>query len=428
MPEEVIPKSNKQINQIIDHFFRYEYGKVSSYLVSKFGASYIEIIEDSVQESLIKAMQIWPYRGIPENPEGWILRVATNTLIDQLRKSKNFESKKEFLSQQVEEKAEIQEPEGEIKDDVLKMMFALCHPEMSLESQIILTLKIICGFNSKETARALLKSESAIIKAYTRGKAKFKSINPELIIPSGEKLENTVTHVLKIIYLIFNEGYNSIDENLLIKRDLCAEAIRLAELLLDIENIKKNKIHGLLALMYFHASRFDSRINEQGELTTLDKQNRELWDKELISLGRYHIEKAYQSEDINEYLIEASISGLHCEAKSYETTKWDEILNFYNLLIQIKPHQNIFLNRLICLSKAEGNNKALKELKDFETKNKLLHSKNYFMIKAYLHEENNNIKESIFNLKNALELTHNKIEQKFIRNKVSALNQNTVLS
>ncbi|MEQ8425990.1 MAG: sigma-70 family RNA polymerase sigma factor, partial [Cyclobacteriaceae bacterium] len=216
-------------SEIVDHFFRHEYGRVISFLTRKFGAQHFELVEDAVQESLFKAMQLWPFSGMPANPSGWITKAAQNKLIDDLRRHQRFDQK----SKQIIEEAEKQQlPDdvilrNELKDDLLKMMFACCRPEINEEYQIVLTLKILCGFGNKEIALSLFKTEDAVAKAYLRSKEKLKETEFMTSVPSGTELTHRLENLLRIIYLLFNEGYKAAHGSSLIRKDLCFEAIRL---------------------------------------------------------------------------------------------------------------------------------------------------------------------------------------------------------
>lgn len=358
----------KETSQVVDHFFRHEYGRVSAFLVRKFGADQIELIEDAVQESLYKAVKLWPFSGIPQNPSGWITRAAQNKLIDDLRRVQRFDKKIKVILEEAE-KEELPDDvrlTTELKDDLLRMMFACCRPEISEEYQIVLVLKILCGFSNQEIALALFKSEDAVAKAYLRSKDKLKETGFLAQVPTGYELNNRLENLLRIIYLLFNEGYKASHGELLVRKELCFEAIRLTSHILDHASLPSHHANSLMALMHFQASRFESRINDEGMLLTLKEQDREKWDRDLIAKGLRYLDKATEAEVISEYFLQASIAGVHCFAKDFESTNWQSILKLYNLLLKINSSKIISLNRIVASAKVNGAQIALNELEELK--------------------------------------------------------------
>ncbi|MDN5200893.1 sigma-70 family RNA polymerase sigma factor [Fulvivirgaceae bacterium BMA10] len=420
-------KEPKNTSQMVEHLFRHESGKVISHLTRKFGTQHIEIIEDAVQEALIKAMQLWPYHGAPQNPTAWILRVANNKLIDVLRRKKKMLTSEDGIFEEEHnkleptEEMEVDEMNAILKDDMLKMIFACCHPVLKAENQIILTLKILCGFGKAEIARALLKKEDAVAKAYTRAKAKLKNANVSLEVPEGEDLKNRLSVVLKIIYLLFNEGYTTSTDETLIRRDMCFEAIRLNKLLAENNFFHSAEAHALMALMHFHASRFDARLDANGKLLTLDQQDRKLWDTNLINLAIYHMSKSGEGQQISEYHIQAGIAASHCLSEDYQSTDWKQILSFYDILIKIKPAPIAALNRIVAFSKVHGAELALKELQKIEEGK---HLDEYYLLHAIQGDlliemgKKNEARECI---KKAMELTKNTTEKNHLKDKLEAI-------
>ncbi len=405
-------KAKQETNQIIEHFFRHEHGRISSLLLSKFGTNHIDIIEDAVQDALLKAMTIWPFRGIPKNPGAWILTVSKNNVIDNLRRTSLNESNhvgiSDISTEQIDDEI--------IHDNTLKTMFACCHPSIPQEYQIILVLKIISGFNTSEAARALLKKEDTVSKAYTRAKKQFRQQVSSIDNISIKSINDRLLLILRLLYIIFNEGYNSIDPDQLIRKDLCNEAIRLAKLLLLIPNIQQSTIHALLAMMYHHSSRFDSRITADGKIIILEEQNPNEWNKKFIKTGNYHFSLANQTDTISEYHIEAAIASIHANTLDHSKTNWEAILDLYEMLTRIKPHKVVQLNRIVAYSKVHGEIAALKELKKIDSD-----SKTYYSIKAYLNEKIGDKLQSQDYYKQALSKTKNKSEINFFTEKINSL-------
>ena len=407
-----------QASQLVDHFFRTEYGKAVSHLTNRFGPKNLELAEDSVQEALIKAMQTWPYAEIPQNPTGWILRVARNKMIDQLRRDQKIDA------QEVPEKSEELNDNihlDSINDDMVRMMFACCHPSLSSEYQIILTLKILGGLSVREIASALVKKEETIAKGYTRAKKKFKEEEIKLILPPANEIEKRLEIVLKIIYLLFNEGYKAAEGKDLIREDLCEEAIRLNNVLLDSELCNTPSANALISMMLFQVARFDARVDADGHIISLEDQDRSKWDQNLINLGLEYLDKASDTEDVNEYIIQAVINATHCRAPSFEETDWNNILRMYDLHLQVNNNPIIELNRVIPLQKVHGSLLAYKELERLETTAFFEEYYLFYAIKAKILEDIGELELCKESYAKALSLSKNEREQAYLRHKISTL-------
>ncbi|MEM6643835.1 MAG: sigma-70 family RNA polymerase sigma factor [Bacteroidota bacterium] len=403
--------------QIVDSFFRTEYGKVVSHLSSRFGSKNIELAEDAVQETLIKAVQTWPHQEIPENPTGWIIRVAANKMIDHLRREERMTQ--ESVPEKVEPANDFVSPEV-INDDMVRMIFACCHPELSLEYQLIITLKILGGLSIREIAVALLKKEETIAKAYTRAKKKFKKEEINLSLPPAHEIAKRLDMVLKVIYLLFNEGYKATEGTQLIREDLCEEAIRLNKILLDSEICDTPAANGLIAMMLFQAARFPARVNQSGELIPLEYQDRSVWDTELINLGLKFLKKATNGTETNEYIIQASINAIHCQSESLEKTDWVAILQLYDLQLKIESNPIVALNRIVPLLKAKGAISAWNAIEKLES---TLFFEEYYLfyaIKATVLEEMGDHEGRIDCLKTALSLVKNSKEKAFLERQLAA--------
>ncbi len=410
-----------QTSTIVDHFFRHEHGKVLAYLTRKFGADQFELIEDAVQESLYRAMQTWPFSGIPQNPSGWIARAAQNKLIDDLRRVQRFDQKaKAILEDAVKEEPPDEVLlQNELKDDLLRMMFACCRPEINEEYQIILALKILCGFSNQEIALALFKSEDAVAKAYLRSKEKLKETGFISQVPSGYELNHRLENLLRIIYLLFNEGYKASHGEHLIRKDLCLEAIRLTEHILEHPLLPSHHVNSLMALMHFQASRFESRISEDGMLLTLEEQDRGKWDRRLIAKGLIYLDKATEANVVSEYYLQASIAGVHCFSPDFKSTNWNAILNLYNLLQKINSSKVIAVNRIVALAKVEGATSALAELEKLKD-DKIESFYLYHAIRGELLSEMSRYDEARVAYLEAVSLADNQLEQAYLSRKANA--------
>lgn len=308
-----------------------------------------------------------------------------------------------------------------IKDEQLKMIFACCHPALTDTEQIMLSLKLISGFGIKEISSALLKNEEAVKKAITRAKLKFKNEIGKIEIPVERELNKRLSSVLKVIYLVFNEGYKSTEGETLVKKDVCLEAIRLAEILTENKNCDVPQLNALLSLMCFNAARFEARINENEELVTLENQNRNLWDKELINAGMYYLNKSSTGMILSQYHLEAGIASLYTMSENFESTDWQTILNLYDILILHNDSPVAALNRLVVFEKINGAEKALAEITKLEKNENLSTNYLYYSIKADFQKNAGLNDEAKKLLEMAVKLASNKIEINFLRKKLSEL-------
>ncbi len=399
-------------HQTIEHLFRQEYGKVVALLTHKFGTSHLEQIEDATQDTFIKAMQVWAYKSVPDNPTAWLYRVASNRLIDVLRRDKKMDLQDtERLSQHsgTEQNGDLS-LDATLSDSQLKMIFACCHPTLSQEHQIVLSLKLIGGFSNKELAEALLKKEEAVAKSFTRAKKKFREEVKMLKIPVEMGLQSRLFRVLQVIYLLFSEGYAATSGTLIIKRDICYEALRLALLMQQNAYCQHPNLEALIALMCFHASRFDARLDDKGELVTLEYQDRCKYNQELITIGIRHLENAGTKDRTpSKYHLEAARSYYHSTAKTFGETDWKNILYLYDLQLKLEPSPMVALHRIVAFTKIHGAEKAFRELEQLEQKNDFANHALFHAIKAELWSDLGNPEQQKAALEKAISLTENEL-------------------
>ena len=413
--------------EIVENVFRYEYGKIMAILVSKFGPGLLEKIEDAVQDALLKAMQVWGYKNVPDNPTAWLLRVAGNGLIDTLRRDKKMITNDEGFNQDIKSLPKELSLENTISDSQLKMIFACCHPALSVEYQIILSLKLIGGFGNKEIAKVLLKKEEAVAKSFTRAKRKLKEEISTLDIPIEIGLQSRLLVVIRVIYLMFSEGYSPSSGDMGIKKDICFEAIRLSMLLYENEYCRHANLDALIALMCFHVSRFDARLDEHMEIVDLQHQDRKKYNRELIQIGIEHLEKSgTKARQPSNYHLEAAVSYYHCVAGSFKDTDWKSILRLYDLQLERQYSPVVQLNRIIPYYKVHGAKKALKALQQYKLGPYFRESKLYHAIRAELLTQMHSYDKAKEALRSAIALTNNKLEKKHWAKKLNALkNQKT---
>ena len=370
-----------ELNQLVDHLFRHEAGKLVSTLTRMFGPSHLELAEDIVQDTLITAIDHWSQISIPENPAAWITQVAKRKALNALKKQQTVlkHIEKEHF-QNPNEWVEEVFLEQEIKDSQLRMIFTCCHPQLNLSSQITLTLKTLCGFGVSEVARALLTNERTINKRLYRAKQKLRTGEIHYSIPSGEALSPRLDAVAITLYLLFNEGYNSSHPQSLIRKDLCLEALRLVQLLSE-RFTKRYDLLALKALMCFHIARFDARLDQSGAIILFEDQDRSLWNRELIAHGIHYLVQSRKGDQLTKYHLEAGIAAEHCLAQDFQSTDWKNISQQYELLNHLDPSPIIRLNLAIVRSQLNGVKAAIEELLELEETGKLA---NYPMFSATL--------------------------------------------
>lgn len=353
---------------MVDHLFRHESGKMVAVLTRVFGFANIEQAEDIVQDTLLKALEVWKWGRIPDNPQAWLYKVAKNKAVDLIRREKlKYKIEHEFAPLLKSEYTLVPSMnemfrENEIKDSQLRMMFACCYPSITIESQLTLMLKTLCGLSTKEIGNAFLANEDTIQKRLYRTKEKIREEHISLDYPGADNMPARLDTVLKALYLLFNEGYNSSHPEKLIREDLCEEAMRLTILLTENPKTNLPYTNALLALMCFHASRFNTRLDDKGYMVLLKDQDRTQWNKFLIGRGNDYLNRAASGDILYEYHIEAAIASVHANAKSYETTDWEMILQLYTNLFNRTQSPVVAINKCIVLGEVEGYDAAIAEL------------------------------------------------------------------
>jgi len=321
----------------------------------------MEIAEDIAADTFLAASQTWPFKGIPPNPVAWLYFVAKNKAKNHLQRGLVFESKisDELIKTSPDSyETELDLSPQNINDSQLQMMFAICHPIISTEAQIGLSLRILCGFGIEEIADAFLSNKETINKRLFRAKEKLREEKIKIEIPFLSEIDERLAPVLTTIYLLFNEGYYSASQNNTIRKDLCFEAIRLCTMLVENKSTNKPEVNALLSLMCFHASRFDARIDKNGELILYENQDTNLWDADLISKGGYFLNCAATGDKLSKYHLQSAIAYWNTQ-KADTKEKWENILQLYNQLLQIDYSPIAALNRTYALSKANGKEEAI---------------------------------------------------------------------
>jgi RNA polymerase sigma-70 factor (ECF subfamily) len=382
------------------------------------GIEHISIAEDLVGDTFLLAAETWGLKGIPQNPAAWLYTVAKNKAKDLLKRNALFSQK---ISPQIQystedkHEIEIDLSAKNIQDSQLQMMFAICYPGIPPEAQIGLSLRILCSFSIDEIADAFLTNKEAINKRLYRAKEKLKQDNVRIELPSESEIDKRIENVLTTLYLLFNEGYYSSNNNAVLRKDLCLEAMRLTHMLTENETTNKPAVNALLALMCFHSSRFEARIDSNGELILYEDQDTSLWNRELIIQGERYLNKASTGNYLSKYHWEAAIAYWHTTTNN-EEQKWEKILSLYNQLLMTEYSPIAALNRTYALSKVYGNEEAIIEAEKLKLDNNHL----YHCLLGELYSDAD-LQKAIEHLHQALKLSRVAADKKVIKNKISKL-------
>lgn len=363
--------------ELIPHLFRTEYRKIVSVLCKLFGIEHIETAEDIVSDTFLLASELWGLKGLSENPTAWLYLVAKNKTKDYLKRNSLFA---QTISKEIKynatdlEEIEVDLSVKNINDSQLAMIFVVCHPCSPAEAQISLALNLLCGFGVDEIANAFLTNKAVIYKRLQRAKEKLRAEKIKIEQPTSSEINDRLSTVLMTLYLLFNEGYYSSNQDITLRKDLCLEAMRLTYLLVENEQTSQPFANALLSLMCFHSSRFDARLNQNGEIILYQDQDTTLWNQDLIYKGEYFLNQASRGNTISKYHLEAGIAYWHT-IKADTKEKWENILQLYNQLLLIEYSPIAALNRTYALAKVNGKKEAIIEAEKIKlTDNHLYHS------------------------------------------------------
>ncbi len=411
---------------VVENIIRKEWGRVLATLIKQFQD--FELSEDALQDALLAALSTWQKNGIPDSPSTWLLTTAKRNAIDRLRRARTERGKQAAVLSDTEQEHYIADETDDqldvvIQDERLMLIFACCHPALPEQERVALTLKSIAGMKTSEIARAYLVSEETIAQRIVRAKRKIKATNISYKVPEDDQLDERLLSVLTVIYLIFNEGYSATHGEAFIRKDLCNEAIRLTELLLELMDDER-EVRGLLALLLLHSSRLQARCSVNGKLIALEQQDRTLWDRELIKRGLSILITTLtggKKGKMGAFQIQAAISAAHTAAATYEQTNWREISKLYEELYKYQPTPVVMLNGAVALSFAHGPNAGLAAIQQIEQDGDLRIYQPFYAAKADMLRRAGRIKDALTNYRKAVELSGNKTERKYLRERLERL-------
>jgi RNA polymerase sigma-70 factor (ECF subfamily) len=363
-------------DQAASDAFRTEWGRVVAYLIRVTGNW--DLAEECAQDAFTRALERWPRDGIPENPGGWLKVTARNRAFDRLRRTRVGEDKLQQVAKAMDESEEHGDSESGIEDDRLRLIFTCCHPALPIEGQVALTLRTLCGLTTVEIARAFMVPTETMAKRLVRTKHKIQDAGIPYRVPPDHLLPERLRAVLVVVYALFNEGYSATAGADLIRRNLCLEAIRLARLLVELMPEEPEAV-GLLSLLLLHDARRPARLDPDGELVTLEDQDRSLWDGEAIEEACALLGRAMRQRRPDAYQLQAAIAACHATARSADETDWAEIVILYDRLSQLVPTAVVELNRAVAVAMALGPQAGLDLVEEIQARGDLV---DYYLLPA----------------------------------------------
>jgi RNA polymerase sigma-70 factor (ECF subfamily) len=412
-----------QVRELVEEVYRTESRRVLATLIRLLGD--FDAAEEALHEAFAVAVELWARDGAPANPRAWLVSTGRFKAIDGMRRRARFDASLPELSRHLETDTGDPEEwdEGSVEDDRLRLIFTCCHPALSPEAQVAMTLREVCGLTTEEIAKAFLTSPPTVAQRIVRAKAKIRKARIPYVVPSEKDLPDRLDAVLRVIYLVFNEGYSASSGGSLIRHDLSAEAIRLGRLLMEL--LPDPEATGLLALMLLHDSRREARTSPTGELVLLDDQNRSLWKRDQIAEGAALVGRALSSGQVGPYTIQAAIATVHAEAPFPGATDWSQIVTLYNLLMRANPSPVVELNRAVAVAMRDGPREGLVLIDAILSRGDL---ENYYLAhsaRADLCRRLGRTSEAKASYERALNLTQQEPERQFLERRLAELQKHS---
>ncbi len=414
-------KGAKQINILAENLFRHEGARLVATLTSHLGLQHLQLAEDVVQEALVRALQTWPYRGVPDNPAAWLTQTAKHLALDVLRRDRNWHDKQDSIATEHERwlsQTIAEEPHETFADATLRMLFVCTHPQLSPEAQTALALRTLCGLSPAEIAAAFLTSEAAISKRLVRARQRIRELALPFIVPEPQELPVRLDGVLGTLYLLFNEGYKASSGDQLVRQDLCQEAIRLTTLLTEHSATRAPRTHALLALMMLCAARLPARSDDAGNLLRLHEQDRSAWDQTLIQQGIQHLGRATVGDVLSEYHLEAGIAACHSTAANDADTDWTRILFLYDRLLALRNSPVAAMNRAVAVARVHGPQAGLDALEAIKDRSSLESYHLFHAVRGALAAQLRNFSAALTHFRRAGSLATLPAERDFIARQI----------
>lgn len=417
------PDGKHRSSHVADDLFRREGARVVAALAAHLGTHRLQLAEDAVQEALVRALQTWPYRGIPEHPAAWLAQTAKNIALDALRREKTWQRKEAQITLEQERWLTRDESSesSDLPDDTLRMLFICFHPRLAIEAQLALALRTVCGMSPAEIGAAFMTSEAAIAKRLVRARQLIRDLCLPFAVPGPGELPHRLDGVLHALYLLFNEGYKASSGDRLIREELCHEAMRLVRLLAAHPSTALPSTHALLSLMCLNAARFKARIGDDGQIVLLQDQQRNRWDSALIQEGVSALGAASTGHTLSPYHLEAGIAACHSLACDDAHTDWPRILSLFDQLLHLKPTAIVAMNRSVALARVHGPEAGLRTLEGIPDRHALETLHFYHAIRGHLMAELGREEESRAAYYRASELAPCDVERGFLRRQAGTM-------
>ena len=412
--------------QLDEHLFRREAGRMVATLTRIFGVQNLALAEDVVQDAFCRALEVWKYRGAPENPSAWLMATAKNRALDILRRERTALTLAPELTRWLESEWTLRPTVEElfapnaIKDDQLRMMFSCCHPRLPEEAQVALVLHILCGFSVDEIAGAFVSNHAAIEKRISRSKKVLAGSKRLFEIADAADFSARLPAVHRALYLLFNEGYHGASSESAVRVELCQEAMRLTALLLDHPLASIPASYALSAMMCLHAARLPARLDASGNLSALADQDRSRWDPRLIAEGQRLLDLSASGNELTEYHVEAAIAAAHASAPRVAGTDWAQIVALYDTLMKLRPSPVVALNRAIAIAQREGPERGLEEIRMIESAERLNSYPFYYAAQGELELRSGHREIARKHFRAALAHARNSMERRFLEQRVIA--------